>query len=428
MIVLSFMLINQSLLAQFGSMAPQTAMQSQTTISYLNYNVETISFGEINPDEYIVGSGDNFLIQINHLSTITYTIDVSPIGDIMIPSIGQVHVSELTFQEAVKVIREKCKQQLSSAEVDVNLNKVRNVKIPVFGAVQNSEMITLYTGSDVNNITESMVRTPITAGTIQRKEMASQTANGEYVLPASLRLHDLLSVLSLHYLAKDFAIEVHTKDDTSVVNIYKYYMNGEIEHNPYLFNIKSIYIPFSDIETECIEVYGPINTKAIVPIIPGETVNNFIQRKIQLTSISNYDAITLKRDNKILLDRTNSYKEQEIKLMPGDILEVSSVKRIMVNGFVNTPGIYNFIQGHTVSDYIAMAGGVDSKGSNKKAVILRDNKKIKNTEGALVERGDIIIVNRSTDNIFFGEISVLEFLSMLASITLTFIAAYNSLQ
>ncbi|MDZ7796616.1 MAG: SLBB domain-containing protein [Candidatus Marinimicrobia bacterium] len=100
----------------------------------------------------------------------------------------------------------------------------------------------------------------------------------------------------------------------------------------------------------------------------------------------------------------------------------------MVNGFVNTPGIYNYIQGHTVADYIAMAGGVNSKGSNKAAMIIRDDKKIRKAENTLVERGDIIVVNRSLDHVFFGDISVLQFLSMLASISLTFIAAYNSIQ
>ena len=426
MISFLILFVGQLLFAQTGSMMAQSAGQSQNMVNHLNYNSEVVTPIEVDPYDYVIGSGDKFLIQINHLTTITYSVEVSPIGEMMIPGIGQVHISELKYNEAVKLIKAKCKQRYSTAEIDVNLYDVRNVHIPVFGAVQNPEMITLYTESDVNNVTEPSVKTPQTAGTIQKRKMTGVSVNDEYALPASLRLNDLISMLSLHYLAKDFEVEVRGYDDTSIVNIYNYYMKGDLDDNPFLYKIRSIYIPYADVEKECIHVYGPINTKAIVPIIPGEKVYEFIQRKLQMTNITNYDAITLKRDGKIILDQSNSRENQNIELLAGDVLEVSSAKRIMVNGFVNEPGIYNYIQGHTVADYIAMAGGVDEKGSNKSVMIIRNDKKIRNAESKLVERGDIIIVNRSMNSIFIGEISVLEFLSMIGSIFLSFIVAYNA--
>ena len=409
-----------------GMMIPQTTGQTQNMVSHMSYSNDVYSAVEIDPADYIVGSGDKFLIQISHLNTTTYGVDISPMGDLMIPGIGQVHISGMVYNDVVKIIKEKCKQRFSTAEIDVNLVDVRDVNIPVFGAVQNPEMITLYTESDVNNVTEPSVKTPQTAGTVQKREMTGVSVNDEYALPASLRLNDLISMLSLHYLAKDFEVEVRGYDDTSIVNIYNYYMKGNLDDNPFLYKIRSIYIPYADVEKECINVYGPINTKTIVPIIPGEKVYEFIQRKLQMTNITNYDAITLKRDGKIILSQSNSMEDQNIELLAGDVLEVSSAKRIMVNGFVNEPGIYNYIQGHTVADYIAMAGGVDEKGSNKSVMIIRNDKKIRNVESKLVERGDIIIVNRSMNNIFLGEISVLEFLSMIGSIFLSFIVAYNA--
>jgi hypothetical protein len=61
-------------------------------------------------------------------------------------------------------------------------------------------------------------------------------------------------------------------------------------------------------------------------------------------------------------------------------------------------------------------------------MIIRGNKKIRNAENVMVERGDIIVVKRSLDHIFVGDYSVLQFLATLASMTLSFIAAYNSIQ
>jgi protein involved in polysaccharide export with SLBB domain len=423
-ILFLILFVGQFLLAQTGGIISSQGMGG--AVSNSSYGSEGLSMVEIDPDDYVIGSGDNFFIQINDLMTAAFSITVSPIGDIIIPSIGQVHISGLKYRDAARVIEEKCKERRSLAEIDIILSKVRKVRIPVFGAVQNPEMITLYTESDVNNITEPSVKTPQTAGTIQKREMTGVSVNDEYALPASLRLNDLMRMLSLHYLAKDFAVEVRGYDDTSVVNIYNYYLKGDLDDNPFLYKIRSIYIPYADVEKECIHVYSPINTKAIVPIIPGEKVYEFIQRKLQMTNITNYDAITLKRNEKIILDQSNSMEDQNIELLAGDVLEVSSAKRIMVNGFVSEPGIYNYIQGHTIADYIAMAGGVDEKGSNKSVMIIRNDKKIRNAESKFVERGDIIIVNRSMNNIFLGEISVLQFLSMMASIFLSFIVAYNT--
>jgi protein involved in polysaccharide export with SLBB domain len=419
----------QMLFAQtVGIMTPQVSAQSQNMVTHMSYDANVYSAVEIDPEDYIVGSGDKFLIQISHLSTSTYSVDVSPMGDLMIPSVGQLHISGMVFKDAVEQIRKKCKQRFSTAEIDVNLVDVRDVNIPVFGAVQNPEMLLMYTDSDVNHVIEPSVRTPKTAGTIQQREVNAQITNEDYVLPASLRLSDLLSVLSLHYLAKVSEIEVRGYGDTSIVNIYDYYLNGNFDDNPYLYEIKSIYIPYADIETECVQVYGPINTKAFVPLVPGESVGEFLKRKIQITAVSNYDAVTVKRDGKIILDHYEGGSENDIKLLPGDVIEVSSAKRIMVNGFVNKPGIYNYIQGHTVADFIAMAGGVNSRGSNKSSMIIRGNKKIRNAENVMVERGDIIVVKRSLDHIFVGDYSVLQFLATLASMTLSFIAAYNSIQ
>jgi len=389
----------------------------QNLTSHMDYSTDVYSAVEIDPEDYILGSGDQFLIQINHLNSASYSIKISPIGDMVIPTVGQIHLSGKTYNEAVELIEQKCKQRYSNAEINVDLINVRDVKIPVFGAVQNPEMITMYTETDINRQTEQSMATA----------EVQQNVKNDFVLPASLRLSDLLGLVTLHYLAKDFEIEVRGNDDTSTVNIYEYYMKGDNDNNPYLYTIKSVYIPYADPVKECIFIYSPVNTKKIVPIIPGETIHEFTQRKIQVTDLSNYDVITLKRGNEIIVDRDNSLAKQNTVLLPGDELEVSSAKRIIVNGHVNRPGIYNYIQGHTVADYIAMAGGVASSGSNKSTILIRGDKKIRHAENEVLERGDVILVKRSVDHILVGNLTVLNFLITVASLTLSFIAAYNSI-
>ena len=411
-LIIIIMIFGQFLFAQ----NPEKTLP-QNMISHMDYTSNVYSVVEIDPDDYIVGGGDQFLIQINHLNSTSYSIKISPVGDLLIPTVGQIHLSGMTFSRAVTEIKEKCKQKYSNAEINVDLVNVRDVKIPIFGAVQNPEMITMYTETDINRQTEQTVRSAETVQSIERG----------YVLPASLKLSDLLGLLTLHYLAKDYEIEVRGVNDTSIINIYQYYLYGDEDSNPNLYEIESIFIPFADIEKECVYLYSPINTRKIVPILPGETLQKFIERKIQLTDLSNYDMITIKRNNEIITSRSTKLKEQNIILQAGDELEVSSAKQIIVNGHVNKPGVYNYIQGHTVADYIAMAGGVTAAGSNKSTILIRGENKIRNAENKLLERGDVILVKRSVDHILVGNLTVLNFLITLASLTLSFIAAYNSI-
>jgi len=71
-----------------------------------------------------------------------------------------------------------------------------------------------------------------------------------------------------------------------------------------------------------------------------------------------------------------------------------------------------------------MAGGANYKGSANSAVVIRDSKKIRDTDNLNIKRGDIILVKRSAEDVFIGEISILSFVSMLATIASTVITAF----
>ncbi|MFO8054359.1 MAG: hypothetical protein R6U19_04255, partial [Bacteroidales bacterium] len=77
--------------------------------------------------------------------------------------------------------------------------------------------------------------------------------------------------------------------------------------------------------------------------------------------------------------------------------------------------------------YIAMAGGANRQGSENKVMIIRGKEKIRNVRKAEIQRGDIILVRRSVEDLMIGQMSLLQFISMIASITTAFIAAYGSI-
>ncbi|MDD3095527.1 MAG: SLBB domain-containing protein, partial [Candidatus Marinimicrobia bacterium] len=332
---------------------------------------------EIDPDEYIVGAGDQFLVEkLQEMSTIT--VPVSPTGTITIPGSASLRVSGMTLNAASRLISEKV-----GPYVSVSLYEIKKIRIPVSGAVKNP---------------------------------------GIYTVSAANRLSDLIQKVPLRYLGKDFEIHIRSEKDTSIINIYNFYLKGDKDSNPYLHAGESVFVPFADPEKECVEVYGPVMVRSFVPFIRGESLGDFYRRKVMMSDVMNYEKMVVIRDEKQYSVTVSDM--DDFVLEPKDKIEFIALSKIMVSGHVNRPGTYDFIPGHTVVDYIAMAGGVAYKGSNKSAIVIRGNEKLRNPMNSEIRRGDIILVRRSAEDILIGEISILSFVSMLATIASTVITAF----
>ena len=354
---------------------------------------------EIDPDDYIVGVGDQFLIEKAQEQDVL-TIPVLPTGVLSITGFGNIYVSGKTLNEALKMISDEI-----GPYNRVTLYNLKNIRIPMSGALINP---------------------------------------GLHSVNASWRLSDLLRTIEIKKIAKDYAIEIRSAKGNKIVNPYEFYVKGNIEHNPYLHAGESVHIPYVNIEKECVNVNGPVKIRnfykpevndpyytnkeyenfetGIIPFLPGETLGDLQRRKLMLTKMTDLNQVSVKRGEEFITLNGNDVDKFELKA--GDNIEYNQLLGVIVSGHVNLPGSYDFIPEHTISDYIAMAGGVTEKGSGKSAIIIRANEKIRKTENVDLQRGDIVLVKRSADNFIIGDISVLEFVSMLSSIAATLLTAY----
>lgn len=330
----------------------------------------------IDPNEYIVGVGDEFLVELQVEKT-SIVVPVVASGELLIPGAGTFLLSGKTLSESLALI----KSNLSNY-AKVSFFDVKNIRIPVVGAVLKP---------------------------------------GIYSVKGNWRLSDVIKSVPLKYLSKDFEINIIDGQDTSVVNIYDFYLKGDKKSNPYLHAGETIYIPFADPVSECVEVYGPVMARSFIPFIQGETLGEFYRRKVVMSDVMNYEKIMVVRQGKQIL--VSDAEMDAFVLHAKDKIEFIALKQIMVSGHVNRPGTYDFVPGHTVIDYISMAGGTNYKGSNGSAIVIRDSKKIKNPKDMQIHRGDIILVKRSAEDILIGEISILSFVSLIATIASTVITA-----
>ena len=161
-----------------------TDIKAGETIQAVQSFEETFSLEKaINPDEYILGPGDELGINILMGENLTLPLKITPTGDVFIPSVGIVRVSGMTLIHGIDKIKQFILDNAyPNAKVSVALVNIRYFQVQVIGAVN----------------TPGFVRSSVT----DRLDRIIDRANG------------------FHQLAREFEITVKRK-------------NGEIE-NPLL--------------------------------------------------------------------------------------------------------------------------------------------------------------------------------------------------
>lgn len=95
------------------------------------------------PQNYVLGPGDQLIIDIYGASQETVTLTVSPDGDITVPDFGPVHVSGLTVSAAQSRIRSKLGSYYESSNIKASLGQTRTILVNVMGEVKTPGTYTL---------------------------------------------------------------------------------------------------------------------------------------------------------------------------------------------------------------------------------------------------------------------------------------------
>ena len=83
----------------------------------------------INPKEYKVGPGDQFLLHMIYPSGIINTkISISPLGDLLIPQVGIVDLNNMYLDSAIDAIKDKCVKKYKNADINLTLSKIKQFK------------------------------------------------------------------------------------------------------------------------------------------------------------------------------------------------------------------------------------------------------------------------------------------------------------
>lgn len=298
------------------------------------------------PSSYVIGSGDQLLIDVYGASEQSFDLTVTPEGRILIPNLGPVQLGGSTIEAA-------------SARLKTALGRIYS---GLLGSNPNT-FLQLRLGN-IRSIKVSMV--------------------GELSKPGSYMLPSFATVFNGLYAAggpnENGAfrnIQVY-RDSRLVasVDIYEFLAKGEQSNNITLQDNDVIIVPPVQVR---IEIIGPVRREGLFEVKPGETLQDLYIYTGGFTPQAYRERVTVRRlennQRKILDVQQSEFGSFNPKdgdeILIGEALDRFS-NRVQITGSVNRPGEYSLDDtGLTVKGLIEKAQGLKPEAFGNRATLYR---------------------------------------------------------
>lgn len=291
------------------------------------------------PQNYVLGPGDQLIIDIYGASQETHTLTVSPDGDVTIPDFGPVHVSGLTVEAAHRRIRSKVGTYFESSDIKVSVGQTRTIMVNVMGEV----------------------KTP-----------------GTYTLSAfSTVFHALYRAGGINNLGTLRNIKVFRQGrQISVVDIYEFILNGRLAGNVRLQDNDVIQVgPYESI----VDISGSVKRPMAYEMRKSESLATLLKYSGGFTGDAFKKLLRVLRKSEELKSVYNveEFELSDFKVDDGDSVIVDAVidrykNMVEVKGAVFRPGMYRLGEKvNSVRSLLEMASGLTEEAMSSRAVMRR---------------------------------------------------------
>ena len=325
----------------------------------------------VNPEDYFVGPSDILSVNIWMSPPASFPLIVSPEGTLLIPTVGEVMVADLTLARAKEKIVAEIRKKYLHAEITATLIKPRPIVVNIAGNVLHPGLLTL-TGAD-------------------RVNKALEEANKLSRLQTQDDLSSILRVMSTRKI-----VIKHRDGSQARADIPKYSVTHDNRWNPYLREGDQVVVPNKNYLTGQVAVYGQINSPGRFEFVEGDSVLDLIRFGQGMTDRALAEQVIFSRmneDGKSLSTRIIDIpgmmagREPNIALKPGDriIIQQESDARgdynVDIGGEVVHPGTYPITVHSThLSEMIRQAGGFTDAAALSSAEVSRQPVNPENVE------------------------------------------------
>ena len=284
------------------------------------------------PRDYVLGVGDEILIEVYGASQESYALTINPEGWVSINNLGPVRLSGLTIEKAT----ERLKNRLSN----------------IYSGMK---------GPDPNTFAE------VALGNLRS---ISVNVTGEVNMPGSYTLPSFATVFNALYLAAgpnengSFRKIKVVRDNEIVarVDLYDFLLSGIAKNNIRLQDQDIVFVEAYDSR---VSLKGEVKRPAIYEIIENESLEDLIGYAGGFSENAFRGRLTITR-NTPLQKKIIDVGIQEYALTSvqnGDVIQVGKIlsrfeNRVSVKGAVYREGDYQLTEGMTLTDLIEKAQGV----------------------------------------------------------------------
>lgn len=311
------------------------AEASREVFGHNVFNERNLSFAPsenlATPQNYILGPGDEVVIDMWGENEEHLRQTISPEGSIMVAQLGPIYLSGNTVQQANNIVRDRFAKKYggvadSRSDVNLTLGQVRSIQVDVMGEVSQPGTFRLSPFSTVFH--------------------ALYNAGG---------INDIGTLRNIEVLRGGKKI--------ATVDIYDYLFRGKQTGNVRLQEGDVIIVPPY---VELVNVDGNVKRPMYYEIKPGETLGTVIDYAGGFTGDAYSDMVRLSRRNGRENELVNIERGdfRNYRLRDGDVVTVGTIldrysNRVELRGAVTRPGMYALgTDIFTVNDLIRKADGL----------------------------------------------------------------------
>lgn len=274
------------------------------------------------PADYVVGAGDEFIVQLFGNQNINRRLVVSRDGSISFPELGPINVGGLTFSAARRAIETRVTQGMIGVQVNITMGETRTIRVFVLG---EAKLPGSYTVSGLATMTTALF------------------ASGGITEIGSLR-------------------DIQLKRQGEIISrldLYDLRINGDTSEDARLLPGDVIFIPPVG---STVSIDGEVKRPAIYELLDEGSIDDLIRIAGGLTPEADAARASLTRidptSRRIVLDvNLQDATARREALRNGDVLQVARLRPqldagVTLQGFVHRPGLFAWREGMRLTDVI----------------------------------------------------------------------------
>ena len=391
------------------------------------------------PADYVLGAGDQVIIDVWGASQMTFDNLISPDGFIVIEGAGRVKLAGLTVAEADKYVNRILNEYYNGSSVSLSIGETRNVKVEIVGEVVApgsytlSAFSTLFNAlymaggiSDLGTLREINVYR--NGKSVSKIDVYDYILNGNNTGNIRLQDNDLIvvgpynAIVNIQGKVKRPMMYEMKKDETlSKLLSYTGGLTGDaydknirvIRKNGREYSIhtieKAAFGSFSLVDgdsidvdsiiprfSKMVEIKGAVfhpgmyqvdgNIRTVLDLIDvadGLCEDAFLARAVMHRRKADRRLEVLSVDIEGILNGTSpdvELRKEDVLFIPS-MTEMRGQETLKISGEVNFPGVYEFAEHTTLEDFVLQAGGLTNVASTAKIDIYRRLYDPKSVEG-----------------------------------------------